>query len=434
MYPENENENEKMYPENENEVCVNSEFLKTVSALANYRDGEILFGIDDCDEAVGVKNIEQEKLEIEKLINDNISPRPKFTLKTKVVDGEEIIRLKVFKSKMPPYLYNNKAYRRTNTDTVPVDGVAFYQLLLEGSDTSFDEIEVNVTDLTFTKLEDELKKLLGISELTDDMLQTMGLRTCDGFTNAGMLLADENEYKYGIDIVRFGETDSIFIERAEVIGKSLLYQYEKAMEMFEKWYSPYEEVVGFYREARVQIPREAFREALANAIIHRDYLMKANIRITMREDGIEIISPGGLPYGMSKEAYASGQYSQVRNEIIAETLRRLRIIEKYGAGVKRIIEEYQPFKQAPVFDELDGQAIKVFLPRVTYVDSKEEVNDYEYRVLAFINERIEATADEILEANGGDPEYLEEVLEKLYNENKVYKNEKTAETIYVSVI
>ena len=421
-----------MYPDKEN--FINSEFLKTVSALANYRDGEILFGIDGNDEIVDIENIEQEKLDIENAINDNISPRPKFTLKTKVMDGKEIIRLKVFKSKSPPYLYQNKAYQRTDTATVPVDGVSFFQLVLEGTNTSFDELEVNAPDLTFTKLEMELKRFLGISELTEDMQRTMGLRTNGNYTNAGLLIADENEYKYGIDIVRFGETDDIFIERVEAQGQSLLFQYEKAMEMFEKWYSPYEEVVGFYREARVQIPRVAFREALANALTHRDYLLKTNIRITMREEGIEIISPGGLSSGITKEAYASGQYSQIRNEVIAEVFKRLQIIEKYGAGVRRIIEAYQPFKQSPIFDEIDGQAIKVFLPKVTYVDSKEEINDYEYRVLTFINEKIETTIDEILEENGGDPEHLEQILVKLYNENKVIKNEKASETIYVSVI
>ena len=426
-----------MYPDKESfilEEMVKPNFLKTVSAFANYRDGEILFGIADNGAVIGVENSSQGKLDVENSINDNISPRPKFTLKTKDIGGKEIIILKVFKSKMPPYIYQNKTYQRADTATVPVDGVAFSQLILEGTKMSFDELEANVTNLKFTKLEAELKKFLGISKITDDILRTMSLRTNGNYTNAGMLLADENEYKFGVDIVRFGKTDNIFIERVEARKESLLFQYEKALEMFEKWYLPYEEIVGYYRMSRVQIPREAFREALANVLIHREYLLKANIRIAMREEGIEIISPGGLPSGITKEAYASGQYSQIKNEIIAETFRRLQIIEKYGTGVKRIIEAYQPFKQAPIFDVIDGQAIKVFLPKVTYLDSKEEVNDYEYRILTFINEKIETTASEILEANGGDPEHLEYVLTKLHQENKLIKNEQAPETTYVTVI
>jgi len=428
-----------MYPDKESSILefkeiVKSNFLKTVSAFANYRDGEILFGIADSGDVIGIDNIDQKKLDVENTINDNITPRPKFTLKTKIIDDKEIIILKVFKGKMPPYIYQNKAYQRADTATVPVDGTAFSQLILEGSNSSFDELEANVTGLKFLKLETELKNLLGISELTDDILRTMSLRTNGSYTNAGMLLADENEYKFGIDIVRFGKTDNIFIERVEVKGVSLLFQYEKAMDIFDKWYSPYEEVVGFYRVSRVQIPREAFREALANALIHREYLLKANIRIAMREDGIEIISPGGLPTGITKNAYATGQYSQIRNEIIAETFSRLQLIEKYGTGVKRIIEAYQPFKQAPVFDVIDGQAIKVYLPKVTYLDSKEEFNDYEYRILGYINEKIETTASEILADNGGDPEHLEQILTKFHHENKLIKNEQEPETTYVSVI
>ena len=428
-----------MYPEKESSILelkesVKSNYLKTVSAFANYHDGEILFGIADTGEVVGIENSEQKKLDIENRVNDNITPRPKFILKIKEINNKDIIVLKVFKSKMPPYTYQNKAYQRTDTATVPIDSVAFSRLVLEGTNTSFDELEANVTDLKFEKLELELKKLMGISALTPDMQRTMNLRTNNSYTNAGMLLADKNDYKYGVDMVRFGSSDNIFIERMEARGESLLFQYEKAMEMFDKWYAPYEEVVDFYRVSRLQIPRVAFREALANALIHRDYLLKANIRISLREEGIEIISPGGLPSGITKEAFTRGQYSQIRNETIAETFRRLQIIEKYGTGVKRIIEAYQPFKQAPIFDEIGGQAVKVFLPKVTYSDSKEEINDYEYRILTYINEKIETTASEILEANGGEPEHLEHILSKLHRENKIIKNGQASDIKYVSVI
>lgn len=72
-------------------------FLKTVSAFANYDDGEIIFGISDDGEVVGIKNIDQLKLAIENAINDTIEPRPIFTLKETIMDNKEVLMLNVYK-------------------------------------------------------------------------------------------------------------------------------------------------------------------------------------------------------------------------------------------------------------------------------------------------------------------------------------------------
>ena len=412
----------------------NSNFLKTVSAFANYFDGDIVFGVEDDGHVIGISDINQEKLAIENAINDNIKPCPKYILRVETVENKKIIVLKVLKSPKPPYFYKKTVYQRQNTATIPVDEVAFQQLYLEGSNLSFDELETNDTGLTFELLEQNLREKVGVESFSADLLRTMGLLKGENHTNAGMLFADENEYKYGIDMVRFGSNDNIFVERQEVKGVSLLKQYEMAMAMFDKWYSPYEEVVGFYRESRIQIPREAFREAIANALIHRDYVLKANIRIAMREDSIEIISPGGLPTGISKESYVQGLYSQIRNETLAEVFRRLQIIEKYGTGIRRIRETYHQFKESPVFDVLGGLAIQVVLPKISYMNSINTGTDYESQVLQFINEKIEISSAEIKMALGGSDATLKRVLLKLASDGKIKKIGKTRGVRYQSIL
>lgn len=423
-----------MYPRESNNIewkeTTKSNFLKTVCAFANYGDGEIIFGITDGDgDIIGIENAEKEKLSIENSINDNITPRPNFTLKIEKLNEIEVIILKIFKGSKPPYMYKNKTFQRQDTATVPVDEVAFQMLFMEGANLSFDELEAKTDNLTFNRLEQELKNTLGINSLTTDLLKTMGLHN----TNAGMLLADTNNYKYGVDIVRFGANDNIFVERKEIKGVSLLEQYLETMAMFDKWYSPYEEIVGFYRETRLQIPREAFREAVANALIHRNYVLKSNIRIAMREDSIEIISPGGLPTGISKDAYEKGLYSQIRNETIAETFRRLQIVEKYGTGIKRIRESYQIYKQIPKFDLIDGLATQVILPKITYVSTNDKP-DYESQVLDYINTHVEATRAEIKQAIGGSDATLKRVLLKLTLEDKIRKVGNSRATKYQSIL
>jgi len=407
-----------------------STFLKTVSAFANYFNGDIYFGIEDDGEVSGIEDINNEKLAIENAINDGIKPRPKFTLKVIELDKKEVINLKVFKGSKPPYMFKNKSYQRQDTSTIPVDEVAFQQLYLEGSNLSFDELETECTELNFSILENNLKNVIGIVKITDDLLRTMGLLKGEIYTNAGKLFSDSNNYKFGLDMVRFGASDNIFLERREVKGTSLLKQYNEAMDMFDKWYSPYEEVVGFYREQRIQIPREAFRETIANALVHRDYVLKSNIRIAMRENSIEIISPGGLPTGISKDAYIKGLYSQLRNETIAETFRRLQIVEKFGTGVKRIREAYQEFKESPEFDVIDGLAIQVVLPKINY---NKNGTDYDLNILTYINQNVEANRAEIQEAVGGSDAKLKRSLQRLANENKITKVGSGRSTKYQSI-
>ena len=96
----------------------------------------------------------------------------------------------------------------------------------------------------------------------------MNLYDKDGYYNiAGELLADENDIEYsGVDIVRFGKDINQILYRETLSNKSVLSQYDKTIEIFERYYQ-YEEIEGYDRIKKELIPREAFREALANAIV-----------------------------------------------------------------------------------------------------------------------------------------------------------------------
>ena len=106
--------------------------LKTVSSFANYHDGEVLIGIDDDLNIVGVEDVTYLKLKLENAINDNISPKPYYEITEKKLDGKCIVILKVHRGENTPYLYNNKAYKRMDTSTIAVDIYDFENLILNG--------------------------------------------------------------------------------------------------------------------------------------------------------------------------------------------------------------------------------------------------------------------------------------------------------------
>ena len=152
---------------------VTNTFLKTVSAYSNFGDGEILFGVNDDGTICGIENAEQVCLDIENRINDSISPKPDFELE--IDSTESMIRLVVREGKYKPYLYKGKAYRRSDSATIEVDQAELKNLVLEGSNLSFEEIDSGEDDLLFEELTSKLKEKLELSVVSEDVLRTLGI-------------------------------------------------------------------------------------------------------------------------------------------------------------------------------------------------------------------------------------------------------------------
>ena len=333
-------------------------FLKTVSAFANFGGGTIIFGVRDDGVEVGVEDPADVALRIENKINDSIDPRPSFSID--VNDGNRTVSVEIEPGSHKPYLYRSKAYRRSDSATVEVDRLELGRLILEGQNLTFEELKARRQDLTFDVLERRLIAKLGIEKITRDTLKTLELYSDDqGFNIAGELLADENGFP-GIDVAVFGNSISIIKERETFEHASLLKQYDQAIRMFRTHYV-YEIIDGFTRKEVQTIPDSAFREAIANALVHRQWDSTPHVRVSMHPDRIEVVSPGGLPPKISEEEYLSDRVSVLRNPIIGNVFYRLGIIERFGTGIARIREAYENSVTAPSFKVYEN-SISVTLP------------------------------------------------------------------------
>lgn len=228
----------------EYKVDITKSFLKTVSAFSNYGTGTIIFGVTNNKVAVGLEDVEQKCLDIENTINDNISPMPDYYL---VINDDRTISLIVHKGMHKPYLYKNKAYKRSDSSSVEVDRLEFNRLVLEGMNQTFEEQVSSKQDLSFNVLEKTLVSELKIEKLSTDILKTLELVTSKGqFNNAGALIADNNQFK-GIDIVRFGSTISEIRDRKILENISILTQFYEALNTFSQYYQ-YEKIDGVIRK------------------------------------------------------------------------------------------------------------------------------------------------------------------------------------------
>ena len=337
---------------------ITNTFLKTVSAFSNYDGGTILFGVDDDGNVKGLPDVKQACLDIENKINDSISPQPNYTLE--IQNNDQTIKLTVKSGLQKPYLYKSKAYKRNDTATIEVDTLEFSRLVLDGKNIRFEELPCKDQELSFEILHRKLKETVRIENFDKDTLKTLNLYDdVNGFNNAAGLLADKNHFP-GIDIVKFGENISIIQKRSTFENISVLEVYEKAIDVFRDYYQ-YEVIQGADRKKMEKVPEAAFREAIANALIHRVWDVNSQIRVSMFDDRIEIVSPGGLPSGITEEEYLSGKLSVLRNRNLANVFYRLGFVEIFGTGITRIKQLYAESLIKPDF-EVSENAIEIVLP------------------------------------------------------------------------
>ena len=337
---------------------ITNTFLKTVSAFSNYDGGTIFFGVDDDGNIKGLPDVKQACLDIENKINDSITPQPDYTLE--VQNNDQTIKLTVKSGLQKPYLYKSKAYKRNDTATIEVDTLEFSRLVLDGKNIRFEELPCKDQELSFEILHRKLKETVRIENFDKDTLKTLNLYDdVNGFNNAAGLLADKNHFP-GIDIVKFGENISIIQKRSTFENISVLEVYEKAIDVFRDYYQ-YEVIQGADRKMVEKIPEAAFREAIANALIHRVWDINSHIRVSMFDDRIEVVSPGGLPAGITAEEYLSGKLSILRNRNLANVFYRLGFVEIFGTGITRIKQLYAESLIKPDF-EVSENAIEIVLP------------------------------------------------------------------------
>lgn len=356
---------------------ISNSFLKTVTAFSNYNDGKIIFGINDKGEYIGIANIKESALAIENKINDSITPQVEY--KISIDEEKKIIILNISQGMETPYFYNSKTYKRNDSATIEVDKIELKNLILRGQNTTFDALVQNITDFKFNYLANKFKEILEIKDFNNDILKALELVNIDSkITNAGLLLSDKNNFKI-IDIVRFGDNKDIILNRTQIKNISILEAYDKAIQIYRENYQ-YELIKEAYREKKELIPEKAFREVIANALVHRDWNINSYIQISMEKDFISVLSPGKLPEGLSVNEYLEGQISLMRNPIIGNIFFRLNIIESFGTGIRRIRNAYKNSDKKPIFN-ISENYIEVKLPIISNIDSLSEDEKEVYSAL-----------------------------------------------------
>ncbi len=362
-----------------------SELKKEVVAFANTCDGTIYIGVNDRGEVIGVKNsddvIERAGASIRNAIKPDVSMY--VTLNVEQIENKNIVAIRVQRGVSRPYYIAEKGlkpsgvYIRQGNSSVPASEDYIRQMIKETDGDSFEKLRSLNQELTFDYA-DMIFKSADIS-FGDIQKKTLGIIGEDNlYTNLGLLLSDQCVHTLKIAIFE-GKEKGIFKDRKEFKG-SLLKQITEAFEYIDLINKTQATFEGLIRKDERDYPVEAIREALLNAVVHREYSFGASTLINIYEDRVEFLSLGGIVSGLSLEAVMLG-VSQSRNEKLADVFYRLHLIEAYGTGIQKILLNYKNYNLKPVFKAETG-AFQVILPNIHYQSKIEEKIEKQPLVLA----------------------------------------------------
>lgn len=422
-------------------------YLKAVSSFANgYDIGYIIFGIEDeTKKIVGVRNIKKSYEEVVNRIKTRIDPSIIPTIDITNIQGKDVIVVKVIPGHHTPYYYVNKgtrtAYIRKGDQDCEANSTELNEMILRGKNMGWDEqvSDCFYQNFTFKSLKKYFKNIKGF-DIDKESLISFNLFKDDKLTNAALLLSDQNPVVGSfVACTRWDGLEKISAKDDIEYYGSILEQIDNSMEFIKKHMSN-----GWVKEggnlARREIPEydlDALREALINAEVHRQYLMRGtNIELGFYNDRIEIISCGGLESRRKLEDFLKKPTSTRRNQLICDIFSRLDFMERRGSGIAKMIQAYKEDEKKPKIEVLDDIFCVTFYSRL-YSDKTSEKHPKNIRknpknlIYEYIKENKKASKKYIIEDLELTEGQVKHAIKSLKEQDKIESIGKGKKTYYI---
>ena len=372
---------------NEYKSCYIETIKRTIIAFANTDGGTIYIGMDDQGCPVGVSDVDDTMLRVTSMVRDAIRPDvTRFVECThERMNDKDVVVVTVQRGSSRPYYLHGKGIRpegvyiRHGAATIPASKTAILDMIRETSGDCYETSRSLQQTLTFDTAASYFDKRS--LEFGDQQKRTLHLiNTDDTYSNLALLLSEQCPATMKVAVFQ-GTEKSVFRDRCELSG-SLLHQLEEAAAYIDRYNRTRSEIRGLERIDTRDYPVEAVREALLNAVVHRDYAFRAPTLISIFDDRLEMVTMGGLPTGLDEEDILLG-VSLSRNQYLANVFYRLHLIEAYGTGLLKIRECYADAPVQPQI-QVSGHAFKITLPnRNHYREQQSRQAPAEYSVREF---------------------------------------------------
>ncbi|MFO7992029.1 MAG: helix-turn-helix domain-containing protein [Thermoplasmata archaeon] len=408
--------------------------LEAVSSLSNSTGGVILVGITDSGKISGVDVGENTLERLANRIKQNTDPQVYPEIITKKIDEKEIVVIRVKESQEKPVFYKDKAYKRVGKSTHKLNSSEIRNLAkTSGKKTYWDEQiceEATLDDIDKEKVKNFLKKAKRERNFRvdydsiDEALKKLDLLEDNNLTNACILMFAEEPQRFFLQSEtkcgRFkGTTTKEFIDMAE-FSEPVHEQVDSAEKFVMKnirkaaWIEPGK----VERQEKWEYPLDAVREAITNAIVHRDYQTTSKTQVRIFDDRIEIWNPGRLPEGWSVETLKQKHESKPFNPLLAKIFFLGGYIEEWGRGTVDMIEDtIEHGLPEPEFEDTGTAIVVTFRKKITDKFLKEKgLNERQIEAVKYLkeNERIKREKYSNLFDIGATTAYkeLDEMIEK----------------------
>jgi len=365
------------------------DIYKGVIAFANTGGGTMIVGLND------EPDIDDAYTRITNGIRDAIAPDVTMFVKYTLEDSQAI-RIEVGEGAFKPYYLKAKGLKpsgvfiRQGASSVPASPEQIRQMIKTADGDLFEELRSLEQELTFQACARTFAE--HGTAFGEDKYNALGIRghVAGQYTNLGLLLSDQCAHTVKAAVFSDAQ-NTVFRDRKEFAG-SVFAQMEETFAYLQLCNQKRSVIDGLARADYWDYPKDAIREALLNALIHRDYSFSGSVIINVNDTCMEFISLGGLLPGLSPEDIRNG-ISQLRNRGLAEVFHRLNYIESYGTGIRRIFTLYS---DCPVRPEISvtPNSFKITLPNRNAAQEAKASNGLTKQmqtVLAYLAEHHEIT-------------------------------------------
>ncbi len=386
------------------------EILKTISAFSNKMGGTILVGVNNDRDIVGVdigaNTLENLANNIRRETDPQIYPFIDYSEQ----NDKTIIQIEVSESDSKPVFYRDKAYIRVGRTNQRLSSTEIRRLITnEHRVTSWDEQvieEANFEDIDDRKVANFLK-LASIKRNLDldpktpkkEALNRLELTKDGKLTNAALLLFGLNPQKFVLQAVtqcaKFKGIETNEFEDMQNFEGSIIDQRDDALRFADKHTKKGAKIEGIVRVEEFEYPLEAIREAVTNAICHRDYRINSNVQLRIFEDRIEIWGCGPLPEPLTVQDLKKPHESIRRNPLIAKCFYKIGFVEEWGTGTQRIIKSCLDHGLPEPLFEIKSGSLVVTIRKFKFMQSKKtELNERQQKAIDYLLEYGKITNEE----------------------------------------
>lgn len=395
-------------------------------AFANKRGGTLYFGVKNDGSIIGLQDVTEKSLrDLTQLYFDNFEPKIFFSAEVEDRNGQDVVKITVEKSAQPFHTYKGTPFIRIGPTTRKMSQDEYQRRLIYYKSTNKDYSSTiipnaKITDLSIEAL-NELRNLLrqsgrysvDISKLSDkQLLKDLLLIQNNQLTLASLVLLGKPEslavhlphseirYGYRLDEKELRNQDT------EIFNGGYLLYYKKIWEKINSRNITLNIPYGMRLIEKKAFDEQTIREAINNAIVHRDYTVAASVFVLQYSSKITIKSPGGFPEGITIENIIDE--TKPRNKLVADILFKCELVEQFGNGVNLMYKNQLSLGKYPpnysnsdennVQLELDGkiQDIEFALYVLKIADEKDrELDDRELIVLNRIKNRQKVNSNQI---------------------------------------